>query len=292
MRLARIPGGIATFAGALVVLLMIGCALLAPLLAPYSPLAVDLAHRLEPPNAVHWFGTDQAGRDVLSRVIWGARPSLVIGLVAVVIGLLFGVTIGLVAGYFGGGWMEQAVMRGLDAMAAIPLLIWAIAVVGILGVNPVRLGPFTFPNEVKVMALLGMLYIPGLARLAHVCAKAEATSDYVAARRLQGVGEWRILFSDVLPNCVPPLMVQASLLVAVGILVEAAVSFVGLGVQPPASSWGTMLSESRNFLFSGEWWLSVFPGLSISLTVIGFNLLGDGLRDALDPRRNTAPLTA
>lgn len=292
MRLARIPGGIATCAGALVVLLMVGCALLAPLLSPYSPIAVDLAHKLEPPGAAHWFGTDQAGRDVLSRVIWGARPSLVIGLVAVVIGLLLGVNIGLVAGYFGGGWMEQAVMRGLDAMAAIPLLIWAIAIVGILGVSPVRLGPFTFPNEVKVMALLGLLYVPGLARLAHVCAKAEAGSDYVAARRLQGVGEWRILFSDVLPNCIPPLIVQASLLVAVGILVEAAVSFVGLGVQPPASSWGTMLSESRNFLFSGEWWLSVFPGLSISLTVIGFNLLGDGLRDALDPRRNTAPLTA
>lgn len=284
-------GGPTGCAGALIVVFVITCAILAPLISPHSPVAIDLRHKLEAPGVNYWFGTDQAGRDVLSRVIWGARPSLEIGMVAVVIGLIGGVSAGLYAGFHSGGWTEQALMRSLDAIAAIPLLIWAIAVVGIVGVDPVHLGPFTFQNQIKVMVLLGFLYIPGLARLTHVAAKAESRSDYVLARRLQGVAEWRIMVSDVLPNCLPPVIVQATLLIAAGILVEAAISFVGLGVQPPASSWGTMLAEARNYLFSGEWWLSVFPGLAISLTVIGFNLLGDGLRDVLDPRRKTASIT-
>jgi peptide/nickel transport system permease protein len=291
----RLPawlGGPAGCSGGAIVMFVVLCALFAPLLAPHSPLDISLQHKLEAPGSQFWFGTDQAGRDVFSRVLWGARPSLQVGMVAVVIGALGGVTLGLFAGYRAGGWFEQAAMRFLDAMAAIPLLIWAIAVVGIVGVDPVHVGPFTFQNEVKVMALLGVLYIPGLARITHASAKAESRSDYVAARRLQGVAEWRIMVGDVLPNCLPPVIVQATLLVAVGIIVEAAVSFVGLGVQPPAASWGTMLAEARNFLFSGDWWLSLFPGLAISLTVIGFNLLGDALRDVLDPRRNTAILTA
>jgi peptide/nickel transport system permease protein len=212
-------------------------------------------------------------------------------MVAVVIGTIGGVALGLVAGFHSGGWFEQAVMRALDAMAAVPLLVWAIAIVGIVGVDPLRLGPFTFGNEIKVMALLGLLYIPGLARLTYTSALVECQSDYVAARRLQGVAGWRIMLGDVLPNCLSPVIVQATLLVAVGIIIEAAISFVGLGVQPPTPSWGTMLAEARNYLFSGEWWLSLFPGLAISLTVIGFNLLGDGLRDVLDPRRNTAAFT-
>ncbi len=291
-RLAASLGGPAGCAGGAIVLFVVLCALLAPSIAPHSPLEISLQHKLEPPGATFWFGTDQAGRDVFSRILWGARPSLQVGMVAVVIGTLGGVTLGLFAGFHSGGWFEQAAMRILDAMAAIPLLIWAIAVVGIVGVDPVHLGPFTFQNEIKLMLLLGLLYIPGLGRLTHASAKAESRGDYVAARRLQGVAEWRIMVGDVLPNCLAPVIVQATLLVAVGIIVEAAVSFVGLGVQPPASSWGTMLAEARNFLFSGDWWLSLFPGLAISLTVIGFNLLGDGLRDVLDPRRNTALLTA
>ncbi len=285
-------GGPAAVAGAAVVLLVVLCAVFVPLLAPHSPTDISLAHRLEPPSRGFLFGTDQAGRDVFSRVLWGARPSLQVGLVAVVIGLLGGVSLGLWAGYHAGSVLEQAVMRALDAIAAIPLLIWAIAAIGIVGVDAIRLGPLVLPNEIKVMVLLGLLYIPGLARLTHAGAKAESRSEYVDARRLQGAAEWRIMVGDVLPNCLPPVIVQATLLVAVGIVVEAAVSFVGLGVQPPASSWGTMLAEARNYLFSGDWWLSVFPGLAISVTVIGFNLLGDGLRDVLDPRRNTAPLTA
>ena len=291
-RAVRMLGGAPGCWGGAIVLFIVACAVLAPLIAPHSPLDINLQHKLEPPGAAFWFGTDQAGRDVFSRVIWGARPSLQIGLAAVVIGALGGVTLGLCAGYYAGGWFEQAIMRSLDAMAAIPLLIWAIAVIGIVGVGSVHVGPFTFQNEAKVTVLLGALYVPGLARITHASAKAESRSDYVSARRLQAVAEWRIMLGDVLRNCAPPVIVQATLLVAVGIIVEAAVSFVGLGVQPPASSWGTMLAEARNFLFSGDWWLSLFPGLAISVTVIGFNLLGDGLRDVLDPRRNTALLTA
>ena len=142
-------------------------------------------------------------------------------------------------------------------------------------------------NQIKVMGLLGLLYIPGLARLTYARRVAESRLHYVAARRLQGVAGWRIMLSDVLPNCLSPVIVQATLLVAIGIIIEAAISFVGLGVQPPPEL-GNMLADARNYLFSGEWWLSLFPGLAISVTVIGFNLLGDGLRDVLDPRRNTA----
>jgi len=290
--LPALLGGVTGCIGGVIVLVVLVCGVFAPLIAPYSPIAISLPHKLIPPDAQFWCGTDQAGRDVLSRIIWGARPSLEVGMIAVVIGTVGGVALGLVAGFYSGGWFEQAIMRSLDAVAAIPLLIWAIAIVGIIGVNPAHIGPFTFGNEIKVMALLGLLYTPGLARLTYTSALGESGADYVAARRLQGVAGWRIMVGDVLPNCLSPVIVQATLLVAVGIIIESALSFVGLGVQPPVPSWGTMLTEARNYLFTGEWWLSLFPGLAISLTVIGFNLLGDGLRDVLDPRRSAAILPA
>jgi peptide/nickel transport system permease protein len=253
---------------------------------------VDMTSSLEDPGPAHWFGTDQEGRDVLSRVIWGGRTSLEVSVFAVVIGCVGGVALGLLAGFFSGGWLEQLLMRALDAMAAIPLLIWAIALVGILGVGPFSIAGIIFGNEVKLLILLGILYIPTLARITYASALGEARSNYVAARRLQGVGPLRIMLSDVLPNCLSPVIVQATLLLAIGIIIEASVSFVGLGVQPPSASWGNMLADARNYLFSGEWWLSVFPGAAISLSVVAFNLLGDGLRDALDPRHTTSALTA
>ena len=291
-RVTAAVGGPSGLAGAVIAAVMIFLAVFAPLVAPYSPIALNLDHQFAPPGASYWFGTDQSGRDVLSRVIWGARPSLEVGIMAVIVGFVGGVALGLAAGFYNGSWFEQIVMRCLEAMASIPLLIWAIAIVGILGVEPFHVGPFLFGNQIKVMGLLGLLYIPGLARITYVTAVAETRSDYVAARRLQGVAGWRIMLSDVLPNCLSPVIVQATLLVAIGIIIEAAISFVGLGVQPPQPSWGTMLADARNYLFSGEWWLSLFPGLAISFTVIGFNLLGDGLRDVLDPSRNTATFTA
>ena len=288
----RLFGGLGGLIGACMVVLIVADGLLAPWIAPYDPLQVDMTASLSAPDQDHWFGTDQAGRDVLSRVIWGGRTSLEVSVLAAVIGCAGGVALGLLAGFFNGGWLEQMLMRLLDAMAAIPLLIWAIALVGILGVGPFTVMGITFGNEVKLLMLLGVLYIPTLARITYSSALAESRNNYVAARRLQGVGSLRIMISDVLPNCLSPVIVQATLLLAIGIIIEASVSFVGLGVQPPAASWGNMLADARNYLFSGEWWLSVFPGAAISVSVIAFNLLGDGLRDALDPRHTASALTA
>jgi peptide/nickel transport system permease protein len=285
-------GGAGGFIGACLMVLLVLDALAAPQIAPFDPLKVDMLNALSPPDGQHLFGTDQSGRDVLSRVIWGGRASLEVSALAVVIGCCGGVALGLLAGFFSGGWFEQLLMRVLDAMASIPLLIWAIALVGIMGVGPVHIAGFSFANEVKLLGLLGVLYIPTLARITYTTALSEARANYVAARRLQGVGGLRIMLSDVLPNCLSPVIVQATLLLAIGIVIEASVSFVGLGVQPPQPSWGNMLADARNYLFSGEWWLSVFPGAFISLSVVAINLLGDGLRDALDPRHSTSALTA
>lgn len=291
-RLLAACGGVGGLIGACLVVLIVADALAAPVIAPYDPLAVDMTSVLSPPDATHLCGTDQSGRDVLSRVIWGGRASLEVSVLAVVIGCVGGVALGLVAGFFNGGWLEQLLMRVLDAMAAIPLLIWAIALVGILGVGPFTVAGITFGNQVKLLSLLGLLYIPTLARITYATALGEVRANYVAARRLQDVGGIRIMLSDVLPNCLSPVLVQATLLLAIGIIIEASVSFVGLGVQPPQPSWGNMLADARNYLFTGEWWLSVFPGAAISLSVIAFNLLGDGLRDALDPRHSPSALTA
>jgi len=291
-RLISHCGGVGGFIGLCLMLALVVVALAAPWLAPYDPLQVDVINALQPPDAAHWFGTDQSGRDVLSRAMWGARASLEVSALAVMIGVFGGVTLGLIAGYFNGGWLEQALMRVLEAMASIPLLIWAIALVGIMGVGQVHIAGLTFGNEIRLTVLLGVLYIPTLARLTYTSALNESQANYVAARRLQAVSETRIMLSDVLPNCLSPVIVQATLLLAIGIVIEASVSFVGLGIQPPRPGWGNMLADSRNYLLSGEWWLSVFPGACISVAVVAINLLGDGLRDALDPRHSTSAVTA
>ncbi len=270
--------------GAALVVGVVGLALLAPWIAPFDPLALNLRAKLQPPGALHWLGTDQTGRDMLSRVLWGARPSLAVGVVAVVIGVLGGCSLGLTAAWYRGVW-GQVAMRAMDGLASIPLLIWAIAVVGIVGVGPTVLGPLVLPNEAKLILLIGIFYMPPLARVTYGGALSEVAADYVVARRSQGAGDLAILLGDVLPNCLGPVIVQATLLIAVGIVVEASLSFIGLGVEPPNPSWGSMLADARNYVFTGQWWMSVFPGLAISLSVIGFNLLGDALRDALDPRR-------
>jgi len=290
-RLVASCGGPAGLLGACVVALLLAMALGAPLIAPHNPLQVSIPDQLQEPGEGHWLGTDQSGRDVLSRLVWGSRASLTVSALAVLIGVAGGVPIGLVAGFFRGGWLEQAIMRVLEAVSAIPILIWAIALVGIFGVKDVNVGPLTLTNETKLLVMLGLLYIPTLARLTYTSALSESQANYVAARRLQGVSGVRIMFSDVLPNCLSPVIVQATLLLAIGIIIEAAISFVGLGVQPPTPSWGNMLASARDYLLSGEWWLSVFPGAAISITVVGFNLLGDGLRDRLDPRHATSEMS-
>lgn len=284
-------GGASTLAGGFIVLVIVLAALLAPWLAPHDPVEVAIENSLLPPDGQFLLGTDQGGRDVLSRMMWGARISLMVSLIAVVIGMALGIVTGLLAAQCRGTWVEQAIMRAMEAVASIPLLIWAIALIGILGVAPIVILGHPFGNEWKLLVLIGVLYTPTLTRIMHDVAVAEIEADYVKARRIQGVSTIAILFGDVLPNCMGPLMVQGTLLVAIGVVIEASVSFIGLGVQPPTPSWGSMLAESRNYIFSGEWWLPVFPGLAISLTVIGFNLLGDGLRDLLDPRSASRGIT-
>lgn len=277
--------------GAAIVATILLAAIFAPLVAPYDPVALSIEDRLSAPDAAHWLGTDQAGRDVFSRIVFGARASLAVGIGAVLIGALLGVSAGLFAAYEG-GLGEQIVMRIVDGIAAIPLLVWAIAIVGILGVGPLPLGPFLLPNEVKIVILVGCLFSPVFARVTYAVAKRVVGADYVKARYLQGASHWQIVTGDILPNCLSPVIVQATLLVAIGIVIEASISFVGLGVQPPQPSWGSMLSDARNAIYSGEWWLPVFPGLAISITVIGFNLLGDAVRELFDPRSEARTLVA
>ncbi|TQI74940.1 peptide/nickel transport system permease protein [Bosea sp. AK1] len=277
--------------GAGIVGLIVLAAIFAPLIAPYDPLALNIEDRLAAPDMRHWLGTDQGGRDILSRILFGARASLFVGIGAVLIGGLIGVSAGVFAAYKG-GLGEQIVMRIVDGVASIPLLVWAIAIVGILGVGPMPLGPLLLPNEVKIVVLVGCLFSPVFARVTYAVAKRIAGADYVRARFLQGASHWQIVIGDVLPNCLSPIIVQGTLLVAIGIVIEASISFVGLGVQPPQPSWGTMLSDARSAIYSGEWWLPVFPGLAISLTVIGFNLLGDAVRDLFDPRSEARTLVA
>ena len=277
--------------GAGIVGLIVLAAIFAPLIAPYDPLALNIEDRLAAPDIKHWLGTDQGGRDVLSRILFGARASLSVGIGAVLIGALIGVSAGVFSAYKG-GLGEQVVMRIVDGVASIPLLVWAIAIVGILGVGPLPVGPLLLPNEAKIVVLVGCLFSPVFARVTYAVARRIAGADYVRARFLQGASHWQIVIGDVLPNCLSPIIVQGTLLVAIGIVIEASISFVGLGVQPPQPSWGTMLSDARSAIYSGEWWLPVFPGLAISLTVIGFNLLGDAVRDVFDPRSEARTLVA
>jgi peptide/nickel transport system permease protein len=279
------------WAGAAIVIAVLLGAIFAPLVAPYDPLAIDVTKQLQAPDAAFWLGTDQAGRDQLSRIIYGARASLSVGIGAVLIGALLGVSAGVLAAYRG-GVVDLVLMRLIDAIASIPLLVWAIAVVGIMGVGPMRIGPVEIPNEGKIILLVGCLFSPVFARVTYAVAKQVVQADYVRARHLQGASHWSIVLGDVLPNCLSPIIVQATLLVAIGIVIEASVSFVGLGVQPPQPSWGTMLSDARSAIYSGEWWLPLFPGAAISLTVVGFNLLGDAVRDVLDPHSDARTMIA
>ncbi|MFM0596959.1 ABC transporter permease [Paraburkholderia dilworthii] len=283
--LMREPAG----AIGLVTIALLGViAVCAPWLPLKDPLQLYIEHRLEAPSAAFWLGTDQVGRDILSRTIWGARASLSIGLCAVAIGLMLGTGIGLVAGYKAGSWLDETLMKVMEVLASIPLLIWAIALVGITGTDTLHVGFLSISNETKLVLLIGVLYAPGLARLTHSLAKTESQAEYVAARVLQGASGARIMFSDVLPNIISPVLIQASLLLGVTIIVEASLSFIGLGVQPPTPSWGAMLSDARALIFTDNWWVSVFPGAAVFVSVLAFNLFGDSMRTILDPRRRNA----
>ncbi len=268
-RLVRRPSALM---GALVVLFFVAVAVLAPLLSPYDPTATNFLAVRKAPSLAHVFGTDEIGRDLLARMIYGARASLLAGVVSVVIALGLGVPIGLVSGY-AGRWIDGLIMRITDAMLACPFLILAIALAAFLG-----------PSLTNAMIAIGISAMPIFVRLTRGQTLAVKVEDYVEAAKALGNSHARILLRHILPNILPPLMVQATLAIAQAVIAEASLSFLGLGQQPPAPSWGSMLNTAKNFLEQAPW-MALWPGLAIFLVVLAFNLLGDGLRDALDPRR-------
>ncbi len=267
-RLARRP---AAMIGLVVVVFFVAVAIFAPLVAPFDPLQTSWTAVRKAPTAAHLFGTDELGRDVLSRVIFGARASLLAGLVSVCISLALGVPIGLLAGYVG-RWPDALISRLTDAMLATPFLILAIALAAFLG-----------PSLTNAMIAIGISATPIFIRLTRAQVLAVKVEDYIEAARAVGNSHLRIALRHVLPNVVPPLIVQSTLAIASAVIAEASLSFLGLGQQPPAPSWGSMLNTAKNYVENAPW-MAVWPGLSIFLLVLSFNLVGDGLRDALDPR--------
>jgi peptide/nickel transport system permease protein len=261
----------AALVGLVVVAVLIFAAIFAPFLAPYNPYIVSLDDRLQPPGGAHLLGTDELGRDVFSRLIYGARVALWVGIVTVVLGGLIGISGGLVAGYLGGRW-DAIIMRLVDVFLAFPVIILAIAIVAVRG-----------PGLTNVLVALALVYWTTYARVARGTVLLLREEEYTWAARTLGASSSRIMLRHLLPNAVAPLVVLASLGMGNAILAEAALSFLGLGIQPPEASWGSMLNSGMQFLRDSSY-LSTFPGLAIFITVLGFNLLGDGLRDALDPR--------
>lgn len=261
-------------AGLVVLALLIFVGVFGQLIAPYGINEIDIANRLTGPSREHWFGTDDLGRDVLSRVLVAARVSLQVGFIAVGFSLAVGVPIGLVAGYFRGG-VDSLLMRMMDVLFSFPAILLAIAILAVLG-----------PGIGNAMIAIGLVYTPIFARITRGSVLVVSEEIYVRAARSLGASNFRIIFRHILPNVLAPIIVQTTLSLAFAILSEAALSFLGLGVQPPNPAWGRMLSEGRNF-FQQAPWMGIFPGLAILVTVMAFNFVGDGLRDALDPRQKS-----
>jgi peptide/nickel transport system permease protein len=267
-RLKKRKGAMIALAVLIVLALL---AVFAPLVAPHDPVKQGWATVRKPPSALYWFGTDEVGRDLFSRIVYGARASLSAGVISVTIALLLGVPIGLLAGYRG-GWVDSLISRFTDAMLACPFLILAIALAAFLG-----------PSLSNAMIAIGVTAMPIFIRLTRGQVISVKVEDYVEAARSVGDTPWQIAFRHILPNIAPQLLVQATLTIATAIIAEAALSFLGLGQQPPQPSWGSMLNTAQRFLSNAPW-MAVFPGVAIFVTVLSFNLLGDGLRDALDPK--------
>jgi peptide/nickel transport system permease protein len=260
-----------TVAGAIILALVLLAAIFAPYLSPHDPLAMSPSQLLQPPSAEHLMGTDELGRDVLSRVIWGARISLYVGVISVTMAVVLGVTLGLLAGYHG-GVLDDAINRVLDVVFAFPTILLALGIVGMLG-----------SSLTNSMIAIGLIYTPVYARLARGTTLAVKQREFVEAAIVCGARSFRIILRHILPNVMAPLIIQTSLSLSLAILAEASLSFLGLGTQPPDPSWGTMVNTGQALIELSPWPV-VFPGLAIVLAVLAFNLIGDGLRDALDPR--------
>jgi len=258
-------------AGLILLVLMAGASLLAPYLAPFDPDEVDILHQLEGPSGAHILGTDLFGRDIFSRILYGGRITLVVGLISVGIAASIGIVLGLVAGYYGGA-LDSVIMRFIDVLLAFPRILLALSIVGMLG-----------PGLFNVMVSVGIAGITGYARLVRGSVLSARENVYVEAATVVGCPHPLILFRHILPNIIGPVIVLATLDVASAILSASSLSFLGLGIQPPTAEWGAMLNEGRNYLRNAPW-ITLFPGLAIMISVLSINMLGDGLRDALDPR--------
>mgnify|MGYP001390779914 CR=1 FL=1 len=257
--------------GFIIIIVILLMAVFAKWMTPFDPYAMETLNRLQSPNSEHWFGTDQFGRDIFSRMIYGARISLQVGIIAVGFSFVVGTLIGMVAGYKG-GWVDHILSRVTDVLFAFPDILLALVIMAILG-----------PSLNNLMLAIGIVYTPIFARIARGTVLNIKDSLYIEAAKSMGVNPFTILMRHILPNAMAPLIVQITLSFAFAILAEAALSFLGLGVSPDTPSWGIMLSEAKDWM-ELSWWTAVFPGIAITLAVFGFNVMGDGLRDALDPR--------
>jgi peptide/nickel transport system permease protein len=257
--------------GLAMILVMFLIAVFASFLAPYDPGRTEVSVKLKPPSLLHYLGTDQLGRDVFSRMLHGSGISLSVGFVAVGISIFIGILVGAAAGYYG-GWVDSVLMRFVDTMLCFPSFFLILTIVALLG-----------PKILNIMIVIGITSWMGTARFVRAEFLSLRERDYVQAARTLGVKDFRIIFRHILPNALAPVFVSATLKVASAILIEAGLSFLGFGVQPPTPSWGNILTEGRTYIFDA-WWLTVFPGLAILIIVLSFNLLGEGLRDTLDPR--------
>jgi peptide/nickel transport system permease protein len=258
--------------GLTVILIIVSVAIAAPIVAPYDPFVIDVYNVISPPTSAHLLGTDDLGRDVLSRMIWGSRISLAVGFVAVGISITIGIIIGALAGFYGKA-VDAVLMRFVDIMLCFPTLFLILAVIAIIG-----------PSIWVIMVIIGTTSWMDVARLVRAEILTLKERDFVAAARAVGASDFRIIFRHILPNALSPVFVSATLGVAGAILLESGLSFLGLGVQPPDASWGNILTSGKDYITVGAWWLSFFPGMAILFTVLSYNLVGEGLRDATDPR--------
>ncbi len=256
--------------GGVLVGVVLSAAIFAPFVAPYSPLDLDVTRMLQGPSAAHLLGTDELGRDVLSRAIFAARISMQVSLIAVTVGLIGGTLIGMSAAYFG-GLVDLVLMRAMELLFSFPAILLAVVLMASLGTN-----------VLNAMVDIGIVFIPGFSRLARASTQAVLRQQYIEAARSIGMSDARIIFREILPNIVAPLLVEAAVAFAYAVLLESALSFLGLGAQPPDPSWGNMLNTGRGFMAQAPW-LSLVPGMAMFICVLGFNLLGDGLRDVFDP---------
>jgi ABC-type dipeptide/oligopeptide/nickel transport system permease subunit len=268
-RLARSPKGLF---GMVILALFVLLALFAPLLAPHDPIELHLPDQLKGPSAQYWFGTDELGRDIFSRILYGAGISLQAGLIAVVAAAAVGIVTGLASGYLG-GWVDSVIMRAWDTLLAFPAIFLAIGIVSVLG-----------PGQFNAIFAVAIINMPTFARLVRASTLAVKGKEFVLAAQSIGASDRRIMFDTIFPNCIAPIMVQATIAVPTAILVEATLAYLGLGTQPPAPSWGNMLQSAQAYLYQAPTY-GLFPGAAITLVVIGMNYLSDALQDAIDPRR-------